>query len=68
MKIGSIHYEQFRYEILLYMYVRMENVHKWIRIHTVLLNISNRNLLILDVSTRRSSSVIQEWEYQVGNQ
>ena len=32
-----------------------------------LLNISNINLLVLDVSTRKSSSVIQEREYQVVN-
>ena len=54
----DIHYEEFCYEILLY--VHMDK-------NKTLLNFSNINLLILDVSTWRSSSVIQEWEYQVGN-
>ena len=60
----DIHYEQFRYEILLY--VHMETYTHMDK-NKALLNISNINLLILDVSTRTSSSVIQEWEYQVGN-
>ena len=32
-----------------------------------LLDISTINLIILDVSTPKSFSVIKEWEYQVGN-
>ena len=50
----DIPYEQFRHEIPLY--VHIENVH--MDKNKPLLNVSNINLLFLDISTRRSSSVI----------